>query len=324
MLPVAALAGCAGGGAPLVASLSSPPNSTLQNAVVSFFTARKAVTVIRTDHRKSWIDPDAKKGELLYISDAGTNDVIVYRYPSGVEAGVLTGFDEPQGECVDKAGNVWIANTLKSNLLEYAHGGTTRIATLSDSGQYPAGCSVSKADGTLAASNITSKNKKDDQGSLSIYTQAMGEAKIISSPSFQYVYFLGYDNKGNLFLDGYDPNKAAQFGELPAGSGTITPIALSGATLSFPGGVQVAQSRVNVGDQGHAVIYRARENGKVTASTPLDDSADCVQFFIRGKTVICPDAGNGSIEFYQFPGGGSPTLVIPGLAAPTGAAVSAP
>ena len=38
----------------------------------------------------------------LYISDAGTNDVVVYRYPSGTEAGVLTGFDEPQGECVDR------------------------------------------------------------------------------------------------------------------------------------------------------------------------------------------------------------------------------
>ncbi len=86
------------------------------------------------------VDPRAKSGKLLYISDAGTNDEVVYRYPSGVEPGVLTGFDGPQGECVDKAGNVWIANTLKSNLLEYAHGGTTPIAALRDPGQYPAGC----------------------------------------------------------------------------------------------------------------------------------------------------------------------------------------
>ena len=105
------------------------------------------------------MEPDAKRGRLLYLSDAGTNDVVVYRYPSLVEAGVLTGFDEPQGECVDKAGNVWITNSLVSNVLEYAHGGTTAIATLSDRGQYPVGCSVDEKSGTLAVSNIATRRK---------------------------------------------------------------------------------------------------------------------------------------------------------------------
>jgi hypothetical protein len=136
------------------------------------------------------------------------------------------------------------------------------------------------------------------------------------------VYFLGYDNRGNLFLDGYNPSKQFQYGELASGSTTITPITLDGATIGFPGGVQFAGRKVNIGDQGGDVIYQATEAGTVTSSTPLGGSVDCVQFFIRRKAVVCPDAGNGDIEVYRYPIGGSPVRVTTGLVAPTGAAVS--
>jgi hypothetical protein len=37
--------------------------------------------------------------------------------------GTLTGFTNPQGDCVDKSNNVWIVDTEASQLIEYAHGG---------------------------------------------------------------------------------------------------------------------------------------------------------------------------------------------------------
>jgi hypothetical protein len=306
---IATLAGC-NTNAQLV------PSASVQQTLV----ASVHLSAVHSDLGASWMDPDAKKGRLLYISDAGTNDVVVYRYPSGTEAGVLTGFDEPQGECVDKAGNVWISNSLGSNVLEYAHGGTTAIATLPDRGQYPVGCSVDEKSGTLAVSNIATRRKH--RGGLSLYANAMGSPTLITSPDFDEVYFVGYDRRGNLFLDGYNDSHAFQFGELADGSSTIEPITLNGAMVRFPGGVQFDDGKVNIGDQAAAVIYQATENGTITGSTPLSGASDCVQFFIRGNAVVCPDAGDGDIETYSYPSGGSPIQVITGLVSPTGAVVS--
>ena len=99
-------------------------------------------TATQVKNGRPWIAPDAKKKDLLYISDRGTNDVYVYSYPRGKLNGTLTGFNDPDGECVDKTGDVFITNFLSSNIIEYAHGGTSPIATLSDPGYYPADCSV--------------------------------------------------------------------------------------------------------------------------------------------------------------------------------------
>jgi hypothetical protein len=313
VMAVAILAGCGGVGSFAGARSVGDPSTLV---------ARGAIAGIDVDRGTSWMQPNAAKGRLLYISDAGTNDVVVYRYPSGIEAGVLTGFDEPQGECVDKAGNVWIANTLASNLLEYAHGGTTPIAKLADPGEYPVDCSVEKNDGTLAAANIFARKGRHPRGSLSIYSDAIGSPTIVTSPSFYLMYALAYDDNGNLFLDGRNDSDTFQFGELTSGSGTINPITLSGATINFPGGVAFAKRKLNIGDQTGAVVYEATETGTVTGSVPLSGSSDCVDFFIYGRALICPDAGNGDVETYKYPAGGSPIQVTTGLISPTGAAVS--
>lgn len=310
---VAILAGCSGVGSFATArSVGDPPT----------LVARGASAAVAADHSKSWMEPNARKGRLLYISDAGTNDVVVYHYPSGTEAGVLTGFDEPQGECVDKAGNVWIANTLASSLLEYAHGGTTPIAKLADPGQYPVDCSIDKNDGTLAATNIIARKGRHRRGSLSIYPEAVGSPTIVASPDFYLMYSLAYDDNDNLFLDGRNNSEAFQFGELASGSSKIDPIMLTGATVNFPGGIAFAKRKVNIGDQAGEVVYEATEAGTVTGSVPLSGSSDCVDFFIYGRALICPDAGNGDIEIYNYPAGGLPIHVTTGLIAPTGAAVS--
>lgn len=51
--------------------------------------------------------------------------------------GTLTGFNMPFGDCVDGVGDVWIINQHPPEVIEYAHGGTTPIATLTtDAGPY--------------------------------------------------------------------------------------------------------------------------------------------------------------------------------------------
>jgi hypothetical protein len=273
----------------------------------------------RPDRTKSRMKPGTS-GPLLYVSDSGTDDVDVYSYPSGSPVGTLTGFDQPQGECVDAVGDVWITNTNQSQLLEYAYGGTSPIATLSDPGQYPVGCAVDSTTGNLAVSNIISTS--DGAGSLSIYLNAQGTPTNITSANFAEVYFVGYDASGNLFLDGTNPGGTFQFGEVAANGNSITPITLSGGSIQFPGGVQAdSAGNIAIGDQDGGVIYQTT-NGAITGSTPLTGSSDVVQYFIDGSTVVGPDAGNANVELYSYPAGGSPTQTIGGLSEPIGSAVS--
>lgn len=95
------------------------------------------------DHGRSWMARGASAiKKLLYISDIDSYDVFVYNYETGESVGKLTGFNYPQGQCVDKEGDVWITNfgngSQPVSVVEYAHGGTTPIATVIPDG-YPIG-----------------------------------------------------------------------------------------------------------------------------------------------------------------------------------------
>ena len=72
----------------------------------------------------------AAAGPLLYVSDIGAEDVDVFSYPGGKQVGKLTGFSEPAGLCTDRKGDVFVVDSGSDRILEYAHGGTSPIATL--------------------------------------------------------------------------------------------------------------------------------------------------------------------------------------------------
>jgi hypothetical protein len=145
----------------------------------------RAFTMGRPDRGRSWMAPDTKKRDLLYVSDSfpyGSNDVYVYSYPKGKLKGTLTGFNEPSGQCVDKAGDVFIANFGASQILEYAHGGTSPIKTLSDPDYYPLGCSVDPTTGNLAVTNRLSTSFT--AGDVAIYADASGTPTSYTAPNF--------------------------------------------------------------------------------------------------------------------------------------------
>ena len=93
------------------------------------------------DYRgKSWMSPAAKQiKKLLYISDWGTNDVFVYDFEKGTLVGQLTGFNSPYGQRVDTKGDIWITSFGASSVVEYAHGGSQPLKTLTTDYE-PLGC----------------------------------------------------------------------------------------------------------------------------------------------------------------------------------------
>ncbi len=280
----------------------------------------------RADHGHSWMDPDAKHQRLLYITDSATNDVYVYSYRSHKLKGTLTGFNAPQGECVDDMGNVWITNLQGANIVEYAHGGLSPVATLNDAAQYPEDCSVNAMTGDLAVSNLSGVS---GAGNVSIWKNAQGTAKAYSIPNMVSVFFLGYDNRGDLFVDGQNDSGAFQFAQLANGGSKFKSITLKGAMVVFPGGIQWDGTNLAVGDRtgtSGPVIYQvsiAGNTGTVVGTTSLSGTTAVGQFFIDGQNVVAPDEGGTEVGFWKYPVGGRATKVINGFGTPVGTAVSA-
>ncbi len=158
----------------------------------------------------SWMSPDAKNIGLLYVADLNGNDVNVYSYPGGRLKGTLTGFSVPHSECVDQAGNVFIANGGKKQLVEYAHGGTSPIKIYHEPG-FTHGCAVDPTTGNLA---VLHDPPSSGPGGISIYAHAKGKPAEYTTPNVFRVYFLGYDDKGDLFVDGTDMHVAFELAEL--------------------------------------------------------------------------------------------------------------
>lgn len=253
----------------------------------------------------SWMAPDAGRGDLLYVSDFQNDTVSVFSFPKGGFEGTLTGFAGPFGLCSDRAGNVFVTNAKPPEVLEFAHGGSSPIATLKDPGQFPYACSVDPTTGNLAVTNEYSR--KSTPGSVAIYQHASGSPKLYFDASFYYMFFCGYDNAGNLFVDGEPaPSGGFAFAELPRGHAKLQDVTLDTA-IGFPGGVQWDGKHLAVGDQVASTIYQFRIAGKTgtqTGSTHLNDAKQIVQFWKQGKYVVGPDAIYFRVGIYDYPGGG--------------------
>jgi hypothetical protein len=312
----AMLAGCSSGASSLAPTTPSMGAQASHGTAASTFTARIGYKGVTTDLHP--VQPDAKKaGQYLYISDDGTNEVQLFAWPKAKNiVGTLSGFSEPQGECADTKGNVWITNTGDENILEYT--GTKNTGTLTDSGQYPVGCSVDSK-GDVAVTNIFATN--DDPGSVTIFSGKKSKNYPISG--LQHVYFDGYDKQGNLWISGENSSYEPAFAELTK-AGKVKNGTVSGATIEFPGGVQWDGKQIVLGDQEAATVYQMKKF-KVTGSTPLSGSSDIVSYWIDQATslLIGPDYGNADVEIYSYPKGGTAKQTLSGLSAPIGATVSA-
>jgi len=282
---------------------------------------QNAILAVHPDRGRSWMAPDAKKADLLYISDLGTGDVYVYSYPEGALEGTLTGFNRPWGLCANKAGKIFVTEQSGFQILEYAHGGTKPLATLKDPGEDPGGCSVDPTTGDLAVANISTP--ATDPGDVAIYKKARGARRAYKEPGISYYEYCGYDNQGNLYVDGMK-DSAFAFAELPKGKHSFLNIGLN-ENIQYGGSVQWEGTDVAIGDYEANVIYQfsiSGSSGTETGSTALDGSSYAVQFWVQGSNVVGPNANGANVMFWNYPAGGSPTKTINGLTTPWGVTIS--
>jgi len=279
---VAIIAGC-GGGAPYTAPAAAAARVVLQTA-------------------RSWILPEAKSADLLYVSNYKNGTVGVYSYPGGTLVGTLAGLKMPQGECADASGDVFI--TTKRRILEYAHGGTEPIATLTDSVYFPLACSVDPSTGNLAVSNLDSR-KRGGAGSIAIYRNAQGKPQ--NYEGLQYYISCAYDDNGNLFADG-EANSDEILTELPKSGATFKTIRFR---LYGLGDIQWDGKYLanEIGETGSSSISRLHISdfrARVAGTTTLDRAGNA--FIIDRMRVIL--AVSGGVDFFEYPSGKGPTKMI--------------
>ncbi|MGP8101644.1 MAG: YncE family protein [Candidatus Cybelea sp.] len=276
-----------------------------------------AVVQPRAAHRgQSWMLPEARQRDLLYVSNWNSGAVTVYTYPEGSLVGTLTGFTQPYGECVDKSGDVFITNDNASSVLEYPHGSSSPIATISDAGEHPAGCSIDPITGDLAVNNAYTVSNQPGSISLYRYTRKHGWSfpETYSDSSFFYMYFCGYDNRGNLFVDGYTAyDGTVVLAVLPAGHKTFTNLSLQQA-INIPGGIMWDGRYMTVADSGlqPSVVYRFVVKGsaaEVIGTTSLSGS-DVVQYWVEGNRIVGPQPTSDSVGIWSYPPGGQAIATI--------------
>jgi DNA-binding beta-propeller fold protein YncE len=266
---------------------------------------------------------DAASQNLLYVSDTVTSDVYVFSYPKAKLVQTLTGFTDPAGECVDKNGDVFVANTGRNNIVEYAHGGTSPKATLDDPGYFPVGCTVDPTTGNLAVTNESPSSSAS--GNVVVYLRAKGRPTgNYTDAAMPEPLLCGYDDAGNLFVDGDGQGNAFAFAELRRGAKKLANVTLN-QDIANPGGVQWDGSHVAVGDQSTNTIYQfdvSGKRGRVAGSTQLGGATQVFQFWIAGARVIGADAYGADVGIWKYPAGGPAVKIIGGLYAPLGVTVS--
>jgi DNA-binding beta-propeller fold protein YncE len=188
---------------------------------------------------KSWMAAGAENRDLLYVSNVD-GLVNVYRYWQHTLVGVLTKFQQPMGECVDGAGNVYITDWSGQTISEYAHGAAKALRVIPDSYK-PYGCAVDPKTGNLAVANYgeeySARPNSDSaaDGNLAIYIHAKGQPTYYGS-KFQHFSACAYDKYGDLLAassGGYSGYYSGEFDYLPAKSKNFAEITLPGPSSSW-------------------------------------------------------------------------------------------
>lgn len=276
-------------------------------------------------HGRSWMDGGIGKETLLYISE-GNREVDVYRYWQRTLVGALRDFQDPTGECVDKAGDVYIADATAGRVLEYAHGAARPLRTLREGGN-PLACAIDLTNGDLAVAN--------GHKGVYVYERGVGRAHIYTDPTLDGYDALAYDNKGDLLVTdsctSYSNCNGSGFAYLRKGTAHLANLFLPGSSygLFYGGAIGIQWDGKNFVLDLHELyrfVIRGSE-GIVTSETLLTPTLSNPAWIydanprLRGTQVVAVTS-NGDVDYWHYPQGGSPIAEITGLDKPYAVAVS--
>ena len=152
-------------------------------------------------------------------------------------------------------------------------------------------------------------------GSVSIWKKGAGTPTVYIDSAIELMQWCGFDNKGNLFVDGLPPPaigvcvcRAAK------GSKTFTNIKLDG--IVSPATFSGTAVRSRSGIPRIRAVQRFSRTGvgavaKITGKT-VSRFLQVYQSWIAGDTVIGPDDGpsQDTVQLWKYPAGGKPAVTL--------------
>lgn len=262
--------------------------------------------------------------DLLYVSSIGSHqEVFVFSYPSGSQLRKLSGFQGVAGLCSDLSGNVFVVDGQAGTITKYAHGGTTPIATLDDSGNEPNGCAVDPTTNNLAVAGYL--------GTLAIFPGEQGPPTIFANAGGRWC---AYDDSGDLFLLVPAQGRSASLSELPASGSTFSTISVNHSFGGF-GDLQWVNGRLALEDSdaakhGHNTIYQVSISGTTgtivrTIKLSTGDAHNpggSLQFAVVANRVLIPLSPRENVGSWRYPKGGKVLNVFESVPQPYGVTVS--
>ena len=256
----------------------------------------------------------SSKGDLLYISTR--TKVLMVSYPEGKVVGTLPAPSVTPLLCSDPDnGNVFVG--AGSKIVEYAHGGTTPIATLELPTGFTrfGGCSIDPTTGNLGVGvGVSAKTC-----GVLVYANAEGSPSFYTAKHLRYCDYTAYDGSGNLFLGATTSSFRSVLMELPQGetalarvSGVEADLCLYSCAVQWDGQYLVTRP-YNASLLTQIAI--SGTSGTVIGRIYLTSNADTYAFYIKGNSVISIDSkvrkhNNEAIGVWAYPAGGAPTAQL--------------
>jgi hypothetical protein len=263
------------------------------------------------------IGRSSSSGALLYVGSYGNGEdgVSILTYPQGqIVAQFQPNAAYVDSLCADTSGDVFVgANDGGEGFIyEYAHGGTTPIATLDDPERKPVACSVDPITGNLA---VVSSTGSDSGNVVSVYPAAQYPPTDYTDPTMDLYFNCAYDDNGNLFVSGeddYKPKQSPKLTELPAGGSSFSDITLN-KRIARPGSVQWLGSYLALSDlHGIHHIDISGTSGTIVGKTVAEHLKN--QWLVYGSTLISPYGRSEGYPFeaayWKYPKGGKATQVL--------------
>ncbi|MGB6516959.1 MAG: hypothetical protein WBE79_00485 [Candidatus Cybelea sp.] len=303
----------------------------------AFQTGQQTTSSVRNSRLKTWISPDAKDAPVLFfLGDVKLGKIYIFSLPGMTLKGKITGLSGPLGMCSDRAGNIYVAESLQGRVDEFTRTGT-QIATYAYSyGGSVSGCAVNPQNGYLAVLN--------NAAGVLIFSSPSSPPTILRVPDRPYLAFAGYNDKGELWVDG---NYSQGF-VLFRCNAKCKPLNVYGAQEFRAGTVQWDNVRKTwvIFDQScdhqnpGACSYPVSEQGVLGKQTSYDNykgarvcrvgqaviGAYGQRFVVGGDADhdFCGGPTGNAVYRWAYPAGGNPTnyAVLPNNAVPYGAAIS--
>jgi hypothetical protein len=284
----------------------------------------------------SWMMPEARKSDLVYVTDTVKKKVFIYTYRDLKLVGNLSGFTYPASACADVAGDVFITDegSDDNQIFEYAHSSTSPLSVLNNPpGAAPFACAVDPTTGNLAVTT-TDNGNPEGPGSVSIFQGARGTPTNYSALGLYYFYYATYDASGDLFFDTAGQACCFQLSEIAAGQTRIQGSRLAGGFPAY-GSVAWDGKYIVAGDPNSTTVYRYPIVGSSVSyrTVQLTNGANIAQFAFKfsgsGKQASATDligaqcgTNANTISIWPYPKGGAPEATITGPGCPNGVAFS--